>query len=95
MCGIFGYYNYEVARDRATIVDFLINGLRRLEYRGYDSAGICVDGVQANFEAACNGNGTLHRNGYANGELQPFMAVSTGRRSGFHTCKRLMQQQTS
>lgn len=55
MCGIFGYYNYQVARDRATILSFLINGLRRLEYRGYDSSGICIDGTVEDSEAACNG----------------------------------------
>src|SRR3990172_1707747 len=34
MCGIVGY----VGPDEA--VDFLMEGLRRLEYRGYDSSGI-------------------------------------------------------
>ena len=37
MCGIVGY----VGRDRRAM-DVLIDGLRRLEYRGYDSAGIAV-----------------------------------------------------
>ena len=37
MCGIVGY----VGRDRLAM-DVLIDGLRRLEYRGYDSAGIAV-----------------------------------------------------
>ena len=45
MCGIFAYLNYYVPRDRAFIVKTLINGLKRLEYRGYDSAGFAVDGV--------------------------------------------------
>ena len=36
MCGIVGY----IGRADATSV--LINGLRRLEYRGYDSAGVAV-----------------------------------------------------
>jgi glucosamine--fructose-6-phosphate aminotransferase (isomerizing) len=40
MCGIVGYIG---PRD---VVDVLLNGLRRLEYRGYDSAGIAlVDGA--------------------------------------------------
>lgn len=43
MCGIFGYYNYKVSRDRKAILEFLFTGLRRLEYRGYDSAGISID----------------------------------------------------
>src|SRR5438874_9262281 len=42
MCGIVGY----VGKKR--VVPIIIDGLRRLEYRGYDSAGIAVAG---------NGNG--------------------------------------
>lgn len=37
MCGIVGY----VGKNRS-VVDVLIDGLRRLEYRGYDSSGIAV-----------------------------------------------------
>lgn len=44
MCGIFGYVNYLVERDRKFVIDTLVNGLSRLEYRGYDSAGLAVDG---------------------------------------------------
>ncbi len=33
-----------VKRDRRFIADILINGLHRLEYRGYDSSGIAFDG---------------------------------------------------
>ena len=36
MCGIFGY----IGRSEATPI--LIDGLRRLEYRGYDSAGVAT-----------------------------------------------------
>ncbi|XP_042427932.1 glutamine--fructose-6-phosphate aminotransferase [isomerizing] 2-like [Zingiber officinale] len=43
MCGIFAYLNYNVARERRYILEVLFNGLRRLEYRGYDSAGIAID----------------------------------------------------
>lgn len=44
MCGIFGYLNNLVPRDRAYIINILVNGLKRLEYRGYDSAGMAIDG---------------------------------------------------
>lgn len=44
MCGIFGYVNYLVEKDRRYILETLVQGLSRLEYRGYDSAGVAVDG---------------------------------------------------
>lgn len=44
MCGIFAYLNYRVPRTRGDIIQTLIKGLLRLEYRGYDSAGVAVDG---------------------------------------------------
>lgn len=43
MCGIFAYINFNVSRERRHILEVLFNGLRRLEYRGYDSAGISID----------------------------------------------------
>ncbi|UZJ52201.1 hypothetical protein CBS101457_001521 [Exobasidium rhododendri] len=43
-CGIFAYINHLVEKDRRHCIDTLVNGLARLEYRGYDSAGIAVDG---------------------------------------------------
>ncbi|CAH9072451.1 unnamed protein product [Cuscuta europaea] len=43
MCGIFAYLNYNVSKERGHILEVLFNGLRRLEYRGYDSAGISID----------------------------------------------------
>ena len=36
MCGIIGYIGYDNAKN------VLIKGLKSLEYRGYDSAGIAV-----------------------------------------------------
>ena len=36
MCGIVGYIGSRNAQE------ILIDGLRRLEYRGYDSAGIAI-----------------------------------------------------
>jgi glutamine---fructose-6-phosphate transaminase (isomerizing) len=43
MCGIFGYCHYGVPVPRRKVIQTLVNGLRRLEYRGYDSAGLAVD----------------------------------------------------
>jgi hypothetical protein len=37
--GIFAYLNYRVPRTQAQVVETLLDGLGRLEYRGYDSAG--------------------------------------------------------
>jgi len=37
MCGIVGYIG-----QKSIAKDVLLEGLRRLEYRGYDSAGICI-----------------------------------------------------
>ena len=41
MCGIIGYVG------KKDVVPLLVEGLKRLEYRGYDSAGVAVqtDGV--------------------------------------------------
>uniref|UniRef100_A0A8C0H7J4 glutamine--fructose-6-phosphate transaminase (isomerizing) n=1 Tax=Chelonoidis abingdonii TaxID=106734 RepID=A0A8C0H7J4_CHEAB len=43
--GIFAYLNYRVPRTRKEIFETLIKGLQRLEYRGYDSAGVAIDGT--------------------------------------------------
>ncbi|KAK9385776.1 hypothetical protein V1515DRAFT_559360 [Lipomyces mesembrius] len=48
MCGIFGYVNYLVEKNRGDIVNTILDGLQRLEYRGYDSAGLAVDGDKPN-----------------------------------------------
>ena len=44
MCGIVGYTGFQDAYD------VVINGLRRLEYRGYDSAGIVLEDQKNHFE---------------------------------------------
>ena len=36
MCGIIGIVGKEAVADR------LVDGLKRMEYRGYDSAGVCT-----------------------------------------------------
>ena len=42
MCGIVGYVGSAVASNRP--LDVVLEGLARLEYRGYDSAGVAVAG---------------------------------------------------
>ena len=37
MCGIFGYLGTQQA------LPLLVEGLRRLEYRGYDSTGVAIN----------------------------------------------------
>lgn len=37
--------NYLTPRNRAEILDLLVKGLKRLEYRGYDSTGIAIDSI--------------------------------------------------
>lgn len=42
MCGTFAYINFLTEKKRSEILEILLNGLSRLEYRGYDSAGISL-----------------------------------------------------
>ena len=48
MCGIVGYTGFRDAYD------VVINGLRRLEYRGYDSAGVILEKADGEFEIKKN-----------------------------------------
>ncbi|XP_011446661.1 glutamine--fructose-6-phosphate aminotransferase [isomerizing] 1 isoform X8 [Magallana gigas] len=43
--GIFAYLNYLVPAKRKEILEILVNGLKRMEYRGYDSAGVGFEGT--------------------------------------------------
>ena len=47
MCGIVGYVGKEQAKD------ILVNGLRQLEYRGYDSAGIALPDSKGGLDVIC------------------------------------------
>ena len=67
VCGLMGYVGYRGAQD------VVLGGLERLEYRGYDSAGICV--VE---------NGTL-RSARAVGSLASLTAQLSGDPSGATT----------
>lgn len=56
MCGIVGY----IGPDQAT--PFLLEGLKKLEYRGYDSAGIAVfDGGKINVQKSVGRLGNLEK----------------------------------
>ena len=68
MCGIIGYVGHRASKE------LLLNGLERLEYRGYDSAGIALleadglDYVRAvgnlqNLKDAAGPNGSVSRTG--------------------------------
>ncbi|NIJ05246.1 glutamine--fructose-6-phosphate transaminase (isomerizing) [Frigoribacterium faeni] len=49
MCGIVGYVGS--AGAGSTSVDVLLSGLKRLEYRGYDSAGVAVVGDDGSLDS--------------------------------------------
>src|ERR1700740_2075329 len=54
MCGIVGYVGPK------KVVPVIIEGLRRLEYRGYDSAGIAVGSPGSDKLAVSRAPGKLH-----------------------------------
>lgn len=45
--GIFAYLNYLTPKTRLEVLDLLVNGLKRLEYRGYDSTGVAIDSADS------------------------------------------------
>jgi glucosamine--fructose-6-phosphate aminotransferase (isomerizing) len=72
MCGIFGFLNFDSEVSRVEMLKILLRGLRRLEYRGYDSAGVAFDSVNGPHEieiVKTNGNvqkliDLIHAKGY-------------------------------
>lgn len=59
MCGIFAYLNYLTPKSKKEILELLVNGLKRLEYRGYDSAGLAIDGHDSKNVAIVKKNGKV------------------------------------
>src|SRR5438067_138617 len=83
MCGIIGYVGPREAKP------LLLRGLERLEYRGYDSAGIALceteglDYVRAvgnlqNLKAAAGSNGSRSRHGLGHTRWATHCAVTEG-----------------
>jgi len=58
MCGIFAYLGFCTPKTRREVISFLLGGLSRLEYRGYDSAGIGIDGKDGKI-ALCRAKGKV------------------------------------
>jgi len=53
MCGIFGYIIREGEIKEKNLAPILVAGLRRLEYRGYDSAGLAVIDATGKINREC------------------------------------------
>ena len=83
MCGIVGYVG---AQQAAPI---LLEGLQKLEYRGYDSAGIAVlDGSTIELAKACG----VIKNLFAKTMVRIFMAtLASAIRAGQRTAHRRRQ----
>ena len=71
MCGIVGYTGHRKAYD------IVINGLKRLEYRGYDSAGVILEGDNDTFELRKT-KGKVSDLVEISKELQDFVHVGMG-----------------
>ena len=72
MCGIVGYIG---AQEAAPIV---LHGLRQLEYRGYDSAGLAVIGA----DHAIQGRREGGQMGHPGGGGEPAPPLPRGREGG-------------
>lgn len=76
MCGIFGYYTFGTPKELQAILDVLFTGLKRLEYRGYDSAGLCIDTAEAPGRMSTDGSRRASLDGSAT--TSPFAANGNG-----------------
>lgn len=72
MCGIFGYYTFGTPRELQAILDVIFTGLKRLEYRGYDSSGLCVDSSEAPTRVSTDGS----RRASYDGASSPFASAN-------------------
>ena len=52
--GIFAYLNHLTPKSRREILELLVGGLKRLEYRGYDSAGKVFFDMKTSFAELLN-----------------------------------------
>ncbi len=72
-------------RDLQHVLNNLFNGLKRLEYRGYDSAGIAVDIVDA-YTDLCSPNGKVQEETKQDEEpLMPFIVKEVGKVASLET----------
>ena len=87
MCGIVGYVG---AQQAAPI---LLEGLQKLEYRGYDSAGIAVlDGSTIELAKACGVIKNLFAKTHDGEDLHGYIGL--GLRAGQRTAHRRRQTPT-
>lgn len=74
MCGIVGY----IGRQKAAPI--LIKGLHQLEYRGYDSAGIALNGVHSDSISVFKAKGKVK-----NLEEKVYRGLGDGEKSAYYT----------
>jgi hypothetical protein len=91
MCGIFGYYTFGTPRELQAILDVIFTGLKRLEYRGYDSAGLCVDSSEVPTRVSTDGSRRSSMDGgvgspFASGNGTPGEAVEAALSNGEGGC---------
>ena len=84
MCGIVGYVGPKEA------VDFLIEGLRRLEYRGYDSSGVVTidDDADDAFQRHQDGRPDRRAGGQAEEVARRRATSASATRAGRRTARR-------
>ena len=49
MCGIFAFITWDANKSMRETLEVLFAGLKRLEYRGYDSAGLAMETTTSPF----------------------------------------------